>query len=139
MPSRKVLLYVDDCESVSLLVRRFFARKYPQYEIVLAANADDALRELEQRRDTPNAVDALVSDMRLGPGMDGPALLQRVQEAFPRLRRILVTGLLGPAEKKRGLAVGAHAVIEKDLNAQQFVNRLYDLTEAPTEAIEAEN
>jgi DNA-binding NtrC family response regulator len=127
MQQCNVLLYVDDCHSVAWLVKRFFEKRFPTYEIVLAANAADAWKELEARRDTPEFIRTLVADIRLGPSMDGLALVQKVRATFPKVRTIVVSGMIGAEEARRAYAAGAHAVIEKDLNAAHFVDRLFDL------------
>ena len=56
------------------------------FEVEAFANAQDALRRLQERR-----FDALVSDVRM-PGTDGVALLQQAAQVDPSMVRIFLTG-----------------------------------------------
>jgi CheY-like chemotaxis protein len=127
MKSRRVLLYVDDSEAVTWLVKRFFEKHYPDYEVLIAASAADAWEQIEARRGTPAFPEAVITDFRLGEADDGPALVERIRQQFPHVCAIIVSAVLAPNDLRRAHDSGAHAVIEKDLNAQQFVNKLFNL------------
>ena len=77
------VLYVDD-DRANLLAFRAIAE--PQYVVVTARSAEEALRILEQRRDFA----VLLSDQRM-PGLSGIDLCERVHASHPDIERMLVT------------------------------------------------
>ncbi len=81
----RVLLVEDDAE-VSAVVRRFFEALGAV--VTSAANGEQALMALT--RDAQ--FDLLVSDIALGAGMRGTELAARVQERFPDLKVLLMSG-----------------------------------------------
>lgn len=78
------LLLVDDEENVINSLRRVL-RSQP-YRVLSANSGPAALAILEAEE-----VDVIISDSRM-PGMDGPALLAQVQDRWPAVMRILLTG-----------------------------------------------
>ena len=77
------VLYVDD-DRANLLAFRAIAE--PQYVVVTARSAEEALRILEQRQDFA----VLLSDQRM-PGLSGIDLSERVHASHPDIERMLVT------------------------------------------------
>jgi DNA-binding NarL/FixJ family response regulator len=135
MTKGSVLLYVDDSESVAVLVKRFFEKRYPTFQVVLAPAADIAWAELQARRDTPGFPKAVISDIRLGGPMDGHALVEKVRAEFPKVRTIVVSAMLSPEDVDRAYEAGAHAVIEKLMSLDQFVAQLFDLIQCPSDTL----
>ncbi len=81
---RPTILYVDDED----MARKYFARAVGgDYEVLLAANADEAMAILGQ---APARVAILVTDFRM-PGRNGGDLLRQVAQEYPQAVRILVT------------------------------------------------
>lgn len=62
------------------------------YEVIEAANADEALALLEAGVD----VDVVLSDVNMPGRLDGPALLEIVRDRYPRIVRLLTSGLARP-------------------------------------------
>lgn len=83
-PGPANLLFVDDEPNILKSLKRLF--RSAEYNVLLAANGEEALRMLE---DTP--IDLVISDMRM-PQMDGAEFLSRVAEHWPNTVRILLTG-----------------------------------------------
>jgi CheY-like chemotaxis protein len=136
MNQRHVVLYVDDSENIAFLVKRFFEKKYPSYEVLLAASAAIAWEQILARRGTPEFPRAIITDFRLGASTDGPTLVEMVRAEFPELRAIIVSGTLAPRDLERAYAAGADAAIEKDLNAQKFADQLFELTDCSTDTLQ---
>ncbi|HTD65380.1 MAG TPA: response regulator [Candidatus Limnocylindria bacterium] len=135
MNRRGVVLYVDDCESVSWLVKRFFEKRYPGYEIVTASSAEQAWDELEARHGGAEFPNAVITDIQLGGAADGFALVEKIRAEFPQTRAIVVSATLSHQDRERSYGAGAHAVAEKTLSIDRFITLLYDLVQCPADVI----
>jgi len=76
------ILYVDDDADNLIVFRSNFA---PEFEVLTAGSADEALRILDGTR-----VGILITDQRM-PGLTGVELCERVRRDHPWIRRILLT------------------------------------------------
>jgi len=89
--AKPIILAVDDDASVLEAVVQDLRRNYGQtYRILRAASGQAALDTCTQLKDRGDVVALIVSDQRM-PGMAGVDLLERVQEIFPKARRVLLT------------------------------------------------
>jgi len=106
-PRRKCVLLAED--SITTRAQEIRILEAAGYEVVAAADGREAFGKLGTR-----TFDALVSDVNM-PHMDGLELAQQVRSLaqFADLPIILVTSLSSPADKRRGLEVGANAYITK--------------------------
>src|ERR1043165_3383114 len=77
------IMIVDDEPANLRLLDRLFRR---DYQVIVAASGQEALRLLEQ-----HDVALLVTDQRM-PGMTGIELLKRASEIRPHMVRIILTG-----------------------------------------------
>jgi DNA-binding NarL/FixJ family response regulator len=135
MKKHGVLLYVDDCESISWLVKRFFEKRFPIFEIVAVGSAEQAWKELDARRGKPEFPRAVITDIHLKGEIDGLTLVEQVRSEFPKTRAIVVSAVISPDDLKRSYLAGAHAVAEKALRIEDFITRLFDLVQCPTDVI----
>jgi two-component system chemotaxis sensor kinase CheA len=105
---RKTILVVDDSVTTRSLERNLLSAA--GYHVRLAADGDEALASLV----TEGPPDLVITDV-LMPRLDGFTLTARLREdpRFRELPVILVTSLDTPADKARGVAVGADAYIVK--------------------------
>jgi DNA-binding NtrC family response regulator len=95
---RRVLI-VDDDPSIVGVMSEFLTVIKPNYTIVTASNADDALESV--RRDRP---DLVLLDFNM-PGLDGVEALKQMTAHDPAIRVIMVTGsdfTAGAAALKNG-------------------------------------
>jgi DNA-binding response OmpR family regulator len=85
-PLQATILVVDDDEAVTKTFERMLSQH--GYRALVALNADDALRILDQNRP-----DALIVDLRM-PLIDGLGLLYRVRsrEAQQHIPALVITG-----------------------------------------------
>lgn len=104
-PPSTILLVDDDA-----VVRKSVAQMLEQlgHQVVTAVEGREALLRLDERRD----IDLLITDLAM-PGLDGAGLLREVSRRFPRLPRILITGLAADAEA--GLSKTADSVLPKPI------------------------
>lgn len=124
------LLYVDDSVELGHLVKTFFEQRFPSYEISLATSVDDALNQLRLRRDSGELPNAIVADANLHVRNDGATLVEAVRAEFPKMRTVLVSGA-----PRHAAEVPAHAFVLKDGNAIEFVDRIFDLVQCPTDLL----
>jgi response regulator RpfG family c-di-GMP phosphodiesterase len=78
------VLCVDDEANILSALKRVL--RSAGYCVVTAGDAAQALVRLEEM-----PIDIVISDMRM-PGMDGAALLEQVQQRWPAIPRLLLTG-----------------------------------------------
>jgi DNA-binding NarL/FixJ family response regulator len=78
---------------------------------------------------------ALVTDVRLGGGSDGPALVKDLRSEFPKMRFIVVSSVRDPKDVQRARSAGANAFLEKGLSIPMFVGELIELIQCPTETL----
>lgn len=82
--AQKQVLIVDDEKNVVSSIRRICRGQ--DYEVITALSGPEALSLLESHH-----VQVLVSDQRM-PGMSGDALFEIVEEKYPHITRVLLTG-----------------------------------------------
>ena len=103
--SRRVLV-VDDESGVRDVLGRLLTRA--GYEAVLASDGPEALALLERGE----RFDFLVSDYAM-PGMSGRELLEWVATAFPRVRRVLMSGFAEDADVRAGVVASGARYLPK--------------------------
>jgi len=72
-------LTVDDSKLARMVMASAFRRIRPEWELVEAANADDALAAISE-----GSVDVALVDLNM-PGTDGLALVAKIRETHPRM------------------------------------------------------
>lgn len=99
------ILVVDD----EPLIRQQLERLYTHggYEVAVASSAEQALDRLRERD-----IDLVVTDIRLG-GMSGVELTRRIQEIYPDVPVIVITGYADIETAVEVLKVGASDYIVK--------------------------
>ena len=112
------VLLVDD----EPIVRRILAAQLAAkgLTVIEAGNGRDALAALSVRR-----FDLLITDLQM-PVMDGRELLTRVQEDYPLLRRIVITGYTTMENALEALKLGAVGFAPKPVDPQ-VLSELVDL------------
>ncbi|HMR63525.1 MAG TPA: response regulator [Anaerolineae bacterium] len=88
MSEKKQILFVDDEPMLLRGVRRQLVDMQECWKMVFVQSGEEALKTLSQAS-TP--FDVLVTDIRM-PGLDGVQLLKKVQEQFPPMIRIVLSG-----------------------------------------------
>jgi PAS domain S-box-containing protein len=112
--ARRRALVVDDEEDIGELIAELLTRE--GFAVEVATSGDQALAELRR-----HSYDLVLSDVRM-PGLDGPALLRRLQRDWPALadRLIFITGDtlgLGPGSALDRLG---RPVIEKPISPDEI-------------------
>jgi HD-like signal output (HDOD) protein len=84
--AKKSILFVDDEPNILSGLKRMLRAMRDEVEFSFAEGGRQALEIIEEKE-----IHVIVSDMRM-PGMDGAALLKAVQEKYPQIIRIMLTG-----------------------------------------------
>lgn len=107
-PQRKMILVVDDSITTRTLEKNIL--EAAGYYVRVATNGEEAL-SLLVTEETPNLI---VTDINM-PKVDGFELTSRIRQdrRLAQLPVVLVTSLDSPADKARGIEVGADAYIVK--------------------------
>ena len=121
MEDKPVILVVDDqLQNIELLE----AYLVPQgYEIVTAANGEEALEKL-----SGNQIDLILLDVMM-PGMDGFEVTRRVRQddAHRLLPIILVTALRETEDRVKGIEAGCDDFISKPFDKMELLARVRSL------------
>jgi PAS domain S-box-containing protein len=100
------ILVVDD---EPMMTKAVFRMLKPSGHVVSAAGSgEEALQKL-----TEQSFDVVVSDMAMGPGMNGWELADAVRRAWPNVRFLLATGWGAAMDPREARTRGVEAVLSK--------------------------
>lgn len=108
------ILFVDDDASLTAGLRRSMRSHRNAVAVEFAADADQAMKCLSERR-----IDIVVTDLKM-PGIDGVSFLRDVERAFPVVIRIVLSGEGTSPLLIRSLGV-AHRVVGKPCEASTLL------------------
>jgi len=100
------ILMVDD-EPIHRELAQRFLQPLPDLEVFCADSGEEALRLIER-----HTLDLILTDLRM-PGMNGLDLVRAVQEDYPYLPVILMTGYGNETLAVRALTAGAASYVPK--------------------------
>ena len=109
----KRILFVDDEPKVLEGLQRMLRPQRKQWEMVFANSGAEALSVLETA-----PFDVIVSDMRM-PEMDGATLLEQVQQRFPGVVRMVLSGYFEMEMAMRAVPV-AHQYLAKPCDPEKL-------------------
>jgi two-component system, OmpR family, alkaline phosphatase synthesis response regulator PhoP len=120
---RKRILVVDD--EIYIVHILEFTLTMEGYEVLTAADGEEALRRLEQDRP-----DLVVLDIMM-PKIDGYEGLRRIRadEEFRTLPVILLSAKGRPVDRETGLEIGADDYIVKPFSPRRLLEKIQDLLE----------
>jgi PAS domain S-box-containing protein len=111
--SNESILVVDDIpeqrEIASSILRKL------GYSVTTASSGEDALAQMQQR-----AVDLLVLDMIMEPGMDGLETYQKIIKLHPSQRAVIASGFAEDQRVKKAMALGATRYIRKPYTLEKI-------------------
>jgi signal transduction histidine kinase/CheY-like chemotaxis protein len=120
-PSRETVLLVEDEDTVRRVVRGMLEQH--GYRVIEAANPFTALEIFEQQKQD---IRVLVTDVVM-PGMNGPALAQRLVAAQPELNVLFVSGYADVDTSSLGLNHRHIGFLSKPLVAAQLSAKIREL------------
>jgi PAS domain S-box-containing protein len=121
----ETILLVEDEEEIRTLAAR--ALRDFGYCVLTAADGAEALELLGRAN---GGVDLLLTDVVM-PGMDGPSLAGRVQEACPGARLLFMTGYARRRTDQAGGAFAGRQTLSKPFTAPRLAERVREVLDAP--------
>jgi FixJ family two-component response regulator len=112
------VLIVDDDQALLQVLPRTISLRIPSAHVDTASSGQEALAHLQSQQ-----YDAVVSDIKM-PGMDGLALLVKVQELQPDTPTLLITGHGEHNLAIQALRGGAYDYIQKPVERDNFIAAL---------------
>jgi len=111
------ILFVDDEPNILKGLQRSLRPLRNQWEMTFAQGAVPALECLEKA-----SFDMIVSDMRM-PQMDGAQLLRKVQEKYPTMGRIILSGYSDQEMVMKSVKC-AHQYLSKPCDKQVLIDAI---------------
>jgi two-component system cell cycle sensor histidine kinase/response regulator CckA len=118
------VLVVDDAEDLRELTGKLLQRE--GYTVLVAGNADEALRVFEGNA----SIDVLLTDVVM-PGGSGPELAGRLVERRPALKVIYMSGYTEEAIVKHGVCNPGLALLPKPFTSEALGRRISDALDPP--------
>jgi len=87
--------------------------------VSVAASGEEALEKLAGQR-----FDVVISDMGMGPGMNGWELAQAVKQRWPNVRFLLATGWGAAIDPDEARSHGVEAVLSKPYHPADLLRAL---------------
>ncbi len=112
------ILVVEDDKALRRLCERMLSRL--GYRPVIAADGADALRRVEEKESPP---DLLMTDVVM-PDMSGPALAARLQQKWPDLKVLYMSGYTDNAIVHHGVLDPGVNFIEKPFTARDLADKV---------------
>lgn len=109
------ILIVDDDPALLSALPRTISLRIPHVKVETVSSAHEALELIQKQR-----FDTIISDIKM-PGMDGLALLAKIQEQQPETPTILITGHGEHNLAIQALRGGAYDYIQKPIERDNFV------------------
>jgi CheY-like chemotaxis protein len=116
----ETVLVVEDADGLRELTRRLLERQ--GYNVLLAANADDALRLVEQNP----SIDLLLTDVVM-PGASGPELTRTLLQQRPALKVIYMSGYTEDAIVQHGVLNQGIAFLHKPFTPEALGRKIREV------------
>jgi CheY-like chemotaxis protein len=114
------VLVVEDADGLRELTKRLLVRQ--GYTVLAAANADDAVRLIEQNP----SIDLLLTDVVM-PGGSGAELTRRLAAQWPALKVLYMSGYTEDAIVKHGVLNPGIAFLHKPFTAETLGRKIRDV------------
>jgi PAS domain S-box-containing protein len=120
----ETILVVDDEAAVREILRKVLTRM--NFTVVTAADGTGALREVTERG---TQLAAVITDLHM-PQLDGLSFARVLHSRLPRTGVIVVSGLVGEAERHEFGKLGVRAVLQKPFTQAELVAALQAVFES---------
>jgi two-component system, cell cycle sensor histidine kinase and response regulator CckA len=116
----ETVLVVEDADGLRELARRLLERQ--GYTVLVAANADEALRQCDEHP----TIDVLLTDVVM-PGTSGPELARQLGERQPALRVIYMSGYTEDAIVHHGVLNPGIAFLHKPFTSDTLGRKVREV------------
>jgi two-component system cell cycle sensor histidine kinase/response regulator CckA len=116
----ETVLVVEDAEALRELAKRLLERQ--RYRVLLAANAEEALRLFERNA----SIDVVLTDVVM-PGASGPELTRRLVEQHPALKVIYMSGYTDEAIAQHGVLDSGIAFLQKPFTSEALGRKIREV------------
>jgi len=125
---KKIIMVVDDSQTVRRVMQRLLTRE--SYEVVLATDGMDALRQL--RETTP---DLILLDIEM-PRMDGFDFTRHIRDIDSNVRIpiIMITSRTAAKHRERAMELGVNAYLGKPYQEDMLLGLIRDFLEESDDA-----
>jgi len=113
---RRQIMVVDDDEKITSMLRRSLT--FEGYEVISAANGQDALRQLMEKEP-----DLLILDVMM-PYVDGWEVCRRLRQAGSTLPILMLTAKDDVKDRVKGLDIGADDYLVKPFALEELLARV---------------
>jgi CheY-like chemotaxis protein len=113
------IMVVDDSKLARRMVTRVIQQHFPDWEIIEAVNADDAME-----KSWGEVLHRITLDMNM-PGQDGLSFAPALREIHPEAKIALVTANIQFLVQKRAAELGL-VFMPKPVSSEQLLDFLYD-------------
>ena len=120
-PKHTILVVDDESLIVELIVECLLGS---DYQVITASNGVDAIAQYHKYEP-----DLIISDIVM-PEMDGISMVKKLQESFPDIKVLLMTGYPGLAREALGNQMnelGVVCLMEKPLNVIELISTVHVL------------
>ena len=119
-PVEATVLLVEDAEELRELARRLLQRQ--GYTVLVASNADEALRLFEEHP----SIDLLLTDVVM-PGSSGPELTKQLVERRPALKVVYMSGYTEEAIVQHGVLKPGLAFLRKPFTSDTLERKISEV------------
>ena len=116
----QTVLVVEDADGLRELARRLLQRQ--GYTVLVAANADEALRLFDRNP----SIDVLLTDVVM-PGTSGPELARQLLERRPTLKAIYMSGYTKEAIVQHGVLDPGIAFLHKPFTSETLGRKIREV------------
>ncbi len=115
------VLLVEDEESILRIIKRMLEQL--GFQVLAAPGPEQALERLETSTDVPRL---LITDVIM-PGMTGPALATRLQERFPQMKTLYISGYTANVIAKRGMLADGIQFLAKPFTREALGEKIREV------------
>jgi PAS domain S-box-containing protein len=120
----ELVLVVEDAEGLLTVTKRLLTRL--GYTVLVAGNADEALRLFDQHP----SIALILTDVVL-PGLSGPGLVKQLLQRRPALKVVYMSGYTDEAIVQHGVVLPGISFVHKPFTANALGRKLREVLDTP--------
>ncbi|SHE87001.1 DNA-binding response regulator, OmpR family, contains REC and winged-helix (wHTH) domain [Marinitoga hydrogenitolerans DSM 16785] len=128
---KRVIMIIEDDPAISEMLN--FNLTKEGYDIILASDADEAVKMIEEKE-----VDFFIVDIMLPGSMDGFDFIRTVKsnEKFKNAPVLILSAKDDPADKVAGLELGSDDYVTKPFNVRELIARIKSIFRRQQQAMQ---